>query len=191
MLLQYVDHTNDGRLFRGSDWDVIKAAPVVRDDFNYAGVPNIDPVTKKPIMFADLRAKALQNITPANLNQLKELLDDLSVSLENATMNHLIDINTFDASGRSTKCIDAGVLPSTHCDEVNFVRLCYAWLRFYKRIWPVVGETDVPYGVIMTGITKAAEACDGLIDFSVVNHVKNSTIYPAIGLYAYNPRWAS
>lgn len=43
----------------------------------------------------------------------------------------------------------------------------------------------------MTGITKTAEACRSTIDFSIVNHVKSSTIYPAIGLYAYNPRWPS
>lgn len=97
----------------------------MRDDFNYSGVPNIDPVTKKPITYLDLRNKALSNINPANLNQLKELLDDLSVSLEAATMDHLIDVNTFDMGGRSNKCIEAGVLPTAHCDEVNFIRLCY------------------------------------------------------------------
>lgn len=123
MFLQYKDKTNDGRLFRGTDRDVVLAARVVRDDFDYSG---------RGESYSRLRPTALRNINPANLNQLKELLDDLSASLENATMTYLIDVNTFDTGGRSQKCI--GVLPSTHCDEVNFVRLCYSWLRFYKRI---------------------------------------------------------
>lgn len=189
MLFQYVDKTNDGRLYRGTDKDLIIASSIVRDDFDYSGVSNIDPVTKKPIIYADIRERAMRNLTVANLNQLKELLDDLSVGLEDATMTHLIDVNTFDTGGRSERCI--GVLPSTHCDEVNFVRLCYCWLRFYRRIWPTIGETDVPYGVIMQGLTREAKKCDTPISFDVVNHVTNSTIYPAIGLYNYNPKWAT
>lgn len=180
MFLQYKDKNNDGRLFRGTDRDVVMAARVVRDDFDYSGQSE---------SYSRIRHTALRNINPANLNQLKELLDDLSASLEIATMTYLIDVNTFDTGGRSERCI--GVLPSTHCDEVNFVRLCYSWLRFYKRIWPTVPDTDVPYGVIMQGLTKQAQECNTPINFSVVNHVTKSTIYPAVGLYAFNPKWAT
>lgn len=132
MLLQYVDKTNDGRLYRGTDKDILNASTIVLHDMDYSGVPNIDPVTQKPITYVSLREKAMRNLNPANLNHLKEVLDDLSVNLERVTMEYMIDVNTFDTSGRSEKC--KGILPTTHCDEVNFIRLCYAYLRFYDRI---------------------------------------------------------
>lgn len=125
MVLQYTSETNNGRLFLDTDKDILNASKIVEWDFDYlSGAINVSPSTGKPVTYADIKQKAILNITVANLNQLKELLDDFCVSLENATMGHLIDVNTFDTSGRSEKCL--GVLPNTHCDEVNFIRLCYS-----------------------------------------------------------------
>lgn len=43
----------------------------------------------------------------------------------------------------------------------------------------------------MGGMVKEAEQCEGILNFEIVKKVSKSTIYPAIGLYAYNPKWAT
>lgn len=125
MLLHYVDKGNDGRLYRGTDKDILQAAKIVLDDLSEEIIEGSEP-------YEAIRAKAMANLNTANLNHLREVLDDLSLNLEKVTMEYLIDVNTFDTGGRSEKC--KGVLNTMHCDEVNFIRLCYSYLRFYDRI---------------------------------------------------------
>lgn len=180
VLLQYKDKGNDGRLFRGTDKDVLTAAKIVLTDLS----EDIGPQAES---YQALRAKAMANLNAANLNHLKEVLDDLSLNLERVTLDYLIDLNTFDTGGRSEKC--KGVLNTVHCDEVNFVRLCYGYLRFYGRIWSTVDNTDVPFGVLLAAMSEASQKCHGVLDFQIVNRVSSSTIYPAIGLYARSDKW--
>lgn len=185
MLLQYTDRTNDGRLFRNTDDDLVFAANILNKHTKTKDPYESPPAETKS--YEELRAKALALVTPANLNQLKELLEDLSVNIERVTMDHLIDIDTFDFGTPSEKCREG--TSSRLCDEINFFRLCYSFLRFYGQIWPMVDNTDVPYGVVMTGITKEAERCNTSINFGVVGHIGSWTIYPAVGLFAQNDRW--
>lgn len=80
-------------------------------------------------------------LTPGNLDHLKHLLDKLSYALEVATLGNKIDSKFSDSlisddllttGSPSDKYLNAPL--TAKVEEVNFIRLCYSYLRFYNRV---------------------------------------------------------